>query len=91
MLFTINRISNFYFIIFAVIIKRKTIIEFLNIKQKKYLMKNLLMICISLLLVNTLSAQTFKYIGADKCKICHNKSATGDQYVKWLKDPHAQA
>jgi len=54
-------------------------------------MKNLLLICISLLLVNTLSAQTFKYIGADKCKMCHNKPTTGDQYGKWLKDPHAKA
>ena len=54
-------------------------------------MKNLLLICISVILVNTLSAQTFKYIGADKCKMCHNKAATGDQYGKWLKDPHSQA
>ena len=54
-------------------------------------MKNLFLICISLLLVNTLSAQTFKYVGADKCKMCHNKPASGDQYAKWLKDPHAQA
>ena len=37
------------------------------------------------------SAQTFKYIGTDKCKLCHNKPATGDQYNKWLKDPHSQA
>jgi len=40
---------------------------------------------------NVVSAQTFKYIGADKCKLCHNKPATGDQYAKWLKDPHSQA
>lgn len=53
--------------------------------------KNLLLICLSLLIVNVLSAQTFKYIGADKCKMCHNKPATGDQYGKWLKDPHSQA
>jgi hypothetical protein len=38
-----------------------------------------------------LSAQTYKYIGADKCKMCHNKPATGEQYNKWLKDPHSQA
>jgi len=42
-------------------------------------------------MVSSLSAQTFKYIGADKCKICHNKPATGDQYNKWLKDPHSKA
>jgi hypothetical protein len=54
-------------------------------------MKNLFLICISLLIVNALSAQTFKYIGAEKCKMCHNKPASGDQYGKWLKDPHSKA
>jgi Cytochrome c554 and c-prime len=54
-------------------------------------MKNFLLICFSFLIVNTLSAQTFKFIGADKCKVCHNKPATGEQYNKWLKDPHAKA
>jgi hypothetical protein len=53
--------------------------------------KNLLVICLSLFIVNVISAQTYKYIGAEKCKMCHNKPATGDQYGKWLKDPHSQA
>jgi len=53
--------------------------------------KNLLVICLSLFIVNALSAQTYKYIGADKCKMCHNKPATGDQYKKWLNDPHSKA
>jgi len=39
----------------------------------------------------TASAQTFKYIGADKCKMCHNKPATGDQYAKWASTSHAKA
>ena len=45
--------------------------------------KGILMICLALFLGNVISAQTFKYIGADKCKMCHNKPATGDQYGKW--------
>ena len=53
--------------------------------------KNLLLVCLSLFLVNMISAQTYKYIGADKCKMCHNKPATGDQYSKWLNDPHSKA
>jgi len=53
--------------------------------------KRIILICIVALLVDVVSAQTFKYIGADKCKLCHNKPATGDQYAKWLKDPHSQA
>jgi hypothetical protein len=38
-----------------------------------------------------LMAQNFKYIGASKCKMCHMKPATGDQYNIWLKGPHANA
>jgi hypothetical protein len=49
------------------------------------------LICLVLFFGNLITAQTFKYIGADKCKLCHNKPPTGDQYSKWLKDPHTQA
>jgi hypothetical protein len=38
-----------------------------------------------------LMAQNFKYIGASKCKMCHVKPATGEQYNIWLKGPHAGA
>ncbi|TFH20763.1 MAG: cytochrome C554 [Bacteroidia bacterium] len=40
---------------------------------------------------SALMAQQFKYIGAEKCKMCHIKPATGDQYNSWLKGPHAGA
>ena len=53
--------------------------------------KSLLIICLSIFFASTVSAQTFKYIGADKCKMCHNKAATGEQYNKWLAGPHAKA
>jgi hypothetical protein len=33
----------------------------------------------------------YQYIGAAKCKICHNKEATGAQYAKWETSKHAQA
>jgi len=36
-------------------------------------------------------AQNFKYIGATKCKMCHNKPPKGEQYNVWLKGPHANA
>ena len=38
-----------------------------------------------------LMAQNFKYIGAAKCKMCHMKPATGEQYNIWAKGPHAGA
>lgn len=36
-------------------------------------------------------AQDFKYIGASKCKMCHNKAPKGEQYNKWAAGPHANA
>ena len=36
-------------------------------------------------------SQNFKYIGAVKCKMCHNKPNKGEQYNKWLEGPHAKA
>ena len=53
--------------------------------------KGILLVCISIFLVNLVSAQTYRYIGAGKCKSCHNRSEAGEQYNKWLKDPHSQA
>jgi hypothetical protein len=53
--------------------------------------KGILLICMLMFLGDVISAQPFKYIGADKCKLCHNRAASGEQYNKWLKDPHSQA
>ncbi len=33
----------------------------------------------------------FEYIGAAKCKMCHNKPPKGEQYKKWAEGPHANA
>jgi hypothetical protein len=52
--------------------------------------RTMLLVCAVIFLGNIVSAQ-YKYIGADKCKLCHNKPANGDQYGKWLNDPHAKA
>jgi hypothetical protein len=32
-----------------------------------------------------------KYVGAEKCKICHNTTKIGKQYDIWAKGPHAKA
>lgn len=36
-------------------------------------------------------AQDAEYIGADACKVCHNKKDTGEQYTKWMAEKHAKA
>ncbi len=40
---------------------------------------------------SALFSQNFKYIGAAKCKMCHNKPPKGEQYNKWMASPHANA
>ena len=64
-----------------------------NLNQITMSIKKLLLSTFVLLFAGSLlSAQvTFKYIGADKCKLCHNKPANGDAYGKWVADPHSKA
>lgn len=37
------------------------------------------------------SAETNRYIGAAKCKNCHQAKESGDQYGAWQKEKHAKA
>lgn len=39
---------------------------------------------------NSMTAQN-EYIGAAKCKMCHNKPSTGAQYKQWQETKHASA
>lgn len=32
-----------------------------------------------------------EFIGHGKCKMCHNKASTGEQYLKWTEMKHAKA
>lgn len=56
-------------------------------------MKVLSSILIVLVIAATAVAQTgvHKYVGVDKCKICHKLALYGDQYDIWAKSLHAQA
>jgi hypothetical protein len=55
-------------------------------------MKNLVLaLCLVFFTGNLLTAQGFEYIGAAKCKMCHNKPATGEQYKLWSEKLHANA
>ncbi|MCB2219972.1 MAG: cytochrome c family protein [Bacteroidetes bacterium] len=47
--------------------------------------------CLALFAGGSATAQDFEYIGATKCKMCHNKPATGQQYKIWSEGPHANA
>ena len=51
----------------------------------------ILLLSMAIFACTTLSAQNFKYIGASKCKMCHNKPDKGEQFNKWAEGPHANA
>jgi len=51
----------------------------------------LLVICLVLISSSAINAQEYQYIGAMKCKMCHNKASKGEQYNKWSDGPHAKA
>jgi len=55
-------------------------------------MKSILFVAFLLFLGgNYAEAQEYEYIGAAKCKMCHNKPATGAQYKQWQETKHAKA
>jgi len=49
------------------------------------------LMCEALFGMNVSFAQQFEYIGAAKCKMCHNKPQTGKQYDIWASSLHANA
>ncbi len=51
----------------------------------------LLLLSLAMFVFTTMNAQDAKYIGATKCKMCHNKADKGEQYNKWAAGPHAKA
>ena len=54
--------------------------------------KKLLWLCgIFILSANFLFAQDYMYIGAAKCKMCHNTAKSGYQYKIWSESLHAKA
>jgi len=40
---------------------------------------------------NTPQDTKYEYIGAAKCKMCHNSATRGQQYKIWAEGPHAKA
>ncbi|MFC2138054.1 cytochrome c family protein [Bacteroidota bacterium] len=53
--------------------------------------KSMLFLCLVFFIGSTLLAQDYQYIGAAKCKMCHNKPTTGQQYKKWSELKHSKA
>ena len=59
--------------------------------MKKSTFSKLLLIFGLFLFIGNSAIAQHKYIGAVKCKMCHNKPDKGEQYNKWLAGPHAKA
>lgn len=53
--------------------------------------KLMFLLGLAIVISTAASAQQFKYIGATKCKMCHNKPDKGEQFNKWEAGPHAKA
>lgn len=53
--------------------------------------KLLSVLMIAFFAMGIVQAQDFEYIGSSKCKMCHNKATTGQQYKIWAAGPHAKA
>ena len=53
--------------------------------------KIFLIVCLGLIPAAALMAQDYMYVGAMKCKICHNSPAKGAQYKIWKESKHAHA
>lgn len=53
--------------------------------------KLLLFVCSVFLFAGLTMEQNHDYVGASKCKMCHNKASKGAQYNVWKSGPHASA
>lgn len=53
--------------------------------------KLIFLLGLAVLFSTAATAQNFKYIGAAKCKMCHNKPNKGEQFKVWEAGPHANA
>jgi len=53
--------------------------------------KVLFISCLFFLAANILSAQDYAYIGAAKCKMCHNTEKSGFQYKIWSESLHSKS
>lgn len=66
---------------------------FLNLINRIQMKNNVIriaMLVVAMFIFVGANAQA-KYIGADKCKVCHNKPAKGDQYNQWKASDHSKA
>ncbi len=54
-------------------------------------MKNLFLLAFLFIFVAGSAFAQNTYVGAEKCKMCHNKADKGDQYKKWKESKHAKS
>ena len=54
-------------------------------------MKKIFIIICALFAGSYAFSQEYEYIGAAKCKMCHNKPETGKQYDLWKASSHSKA
>jgi hypothetical protein len=65
-------------------------IKYLNTTTMNH-KKIILLLGMVMFTIGLVNAEDFKYVGAAKCKMCHNKAEKGEQYNKWANTSHAKA
>jgi hypothetical protein len=55
------------------------------------IVKLLMVALLALFFVSMVTAQDYNYIGAAKCKMCHNSEKSGFQYKIWSESLHSKA
>ena len=60
-------------------------------RSRKWLLVSGLGVVLALSLALPARAEGHKYVGAEKCKMCHNAPAKGAQFTKWSESKHAKA
>lgn len=59
--------------------------------MRKFVLILSLAVFVLLSYASTGVAADHSYVGVKKCKMCHKKESTGNQYGVWLKSAHAKA
>ena len=62
-----------------------------NTMQKKSTLLTTTLLALAFLFVAVAGAADHQYIGATKCKTCHNSTKKGKIYDKWLSTAHSKA
>jgi hypothetical protein len=60
-------------------------------RAKGWILSLVLLLLVPALASPARAEEARKYVGAEKCKMCHNAAPKGAQYTKWTESKHSKA